>query len=99
MDTGKLIPVNTFCIHHNIETSFVDELSHFGLIEIVRVEQDSFIDEEHVHELERFLRLHQELDINLEGMDAISHLLHRLAEMQDQLTALRNKLRLYENPD
>jgi hypothetical protein len=99
METGNLIPVHNFCIHHNVEISFIDELSHFGLIEIVTIEEKPFIDVEKINELERLLRLHDELHINLEGMDAISHLLKRLTDMQDEIISLKNKLRLYEDPD
>lgn len=99
MQTEKLIPLHTFCVHHNIESSFINELQHFGLVEIITVEETSFIDEDQVNELEKFIRLHQELDINFEGMDAITHLLQKLREMQHEIIELKNRLRLYENPD
>ncbi|HMI79844.1 MAG TPA: chaperone modulator CbpM [Ferruginibacter sp.] len=97
METGKLIPLHSFCTHHHVESEFINELSHFGLIEIVTIEDNSFIDEEKLTELEKLVRLHQELDINLEGMDAITHLLQRLNEMQHEIRVLKNKLRLYED--
>ena len=99
MQAGDLIPLHTFCVHHNIEFSFVNELQQFGLIEITTLEETPFIDADQVNELEKFVRLHQELDINFEGMDAITHLLNRLREMQHEILLLKNKLRLYENPD
>ncbi len=99
METEKLIPLHSFCTHHNIELAFVNELHQFGLVEIITVEETTFIDEDHVNELEKFVRLHQELDINFEGMDAITHLLQKLREMQHEIVTLKNKLRLYENPD
>jgi hypothetical protein len=39
-----------------------------------------------------FMHLHQDLDINLEGIDAISHLLKRMHDMQRELNMLKNKL-------
>jgi chaperone modulatory protein CbpM len=99
MEKANLIPVNNFCTHHNIEISFIDELSHFGLVEIVTIEEKPFIDAERINELERLLRLHDELHINFEGMDAITHLLRRLSDMQEEITLLKNKLRLYEEPE
>jgi hypothetical protein len=47
-------------------------------------------------ELEKLVRLRYELDINLEGIDAIIHLLKKLQGMQDEIIILKNKLRLYE---
>jgi chaperone modulatory protein CbpM len=97
METVKLIPVNIFCTHHQVESSFVNELSQFGLVEIVTIGENAFIDEERLTDLEKLVRLHQELDINLEGMDAIVHLLQRLKDMQQEIRVLKNKLRLYED--
>ena len=42
------------------------------------------------------MRLHYELDINFEGMDAIINLLKKLQEAEEEMRRLKNKLRLYE---
>ena len=42
------------------------------------------------------MRLHYELDINMEGIDAISNLLLKIDNLQQELTAAKNKLRLFE---
>jgi DNA-binding transcriptional MerR regulator len=54
------------------------------------------VDAEHLPDVERILHLHQELDINLEGIDAILQLLKRLEKAEQEMAALRNRLRLYE---
>lgn len=92
----KLIPANEFCSHHHIELSFVQALQEYGLIEITTIEETSFIDEDQLEEIEKMVRLHYDLDINLEGLDAIRHLLEQMHSMQNEITALRNRLRLYE---
>jgi len=96
MDTAHLVPVNTFCIHHHVDLAFIDSLQRFGLIETVTVEEVSFIPEEKIIDLEKFVRLYHELEINLEGLDAISHLLERMKSMQDEIVGLRNRLSRYE---
>jgi hypothetical protein len=45
------------------------------------------------------MRMHYDLDINMEGIDVISHLLKRMNSLQDELRLTQNKLRLYENED
>jgi hypothetical protein len=45
------------------------------------------------------MRMHYDLDINMEGIDVISHLLKRIHNLQDELRITQNKLRLYENED
>ena len=86
-----------FCLHHNIESSFLYSLQEYGLIEIVSMEQGSFVDSNCLRELEKMVRLHYDLDINMEGIDAISHLLKKLETMQDEIAMLKNKLRVYES--
>jgi len=41
--------------------------------------------------------LHVDLDINIEGLDAISHLLQKVNALQNELVALRNRLQIYEH--
>ena len=99
MQTATLIPVNTFCTHHQIEVSFIHSLQQFGLIEIITVEETTFIPEDKIYELEQFVRLHRELDINLEGIDAITHLLQRLKKMQEDVLRLQNRLSRFETEE
>jgi chaperone modulatory protein CbpM len=37
------------------------------------------------------------LDINIEGIETITHMLNRINGMQDEIIGLRNRLRLYES--
>lgn len=96
MQTEYLIAVDEFCACHNIEISFIRSLQQNGLIEISTIEDSNFIDAEQLQQLERIIRFYYELDINLEGIETITHLLQRLSILQEENTALRNRLRLYE---
>ncbi|WP_411274149.1 chaperone modulator CbpM [Daejeonella sp.] len=95
----NLISTDEFCVHHNIEFSFIRNLCEFGLLETVKIEKTEFVTKDQLEKLERMLRLHRELDINLEGIDAIDHLLDRMHHLQSEIIALRNRLRLYEDID
>jgi len=91
MEQEDLIPVKDFCIHHNIEYSFIDSLQNSGLISVTSVRRSSFIHINEMHKLEKFVRLHYDLDINLEGIETINYLLERIEEMQQEIVKLRNK--------
>jgi len=97
MHTEEMIPVNEFCIHHNIESSFIYSLQESGLIEILAIEEDIFLPVNQLSQLEKLVRLYYEMDINLEGIETISYLLQRMNEMQQQIVQLSNKLNMYEN--
>lgn len=97
MSTEDFVAISDFCALHSIEVSFVKSLMEHGLIEITTIEQTQYIYKEQIKSLEKMIRLHYELDINLEGIDAISHLLERVDNLHHELMLLKNRLRLYEN--
>jgi len=97
MQTENLININEFCTNHNIEISFISSLQQTGLIEITTIEEMGFIDEGQLQQLEKFIRFYYELDINLEGIETINHLLKRINSLQDDIVTLKNRLRLYES--
>ena len=96
IQTENLIAFNEFCVNHNIEISFISSLQQTGLIEITNIEETEFINAGQLQQLEKFICFYYELDINLEGIETIHHLLGRINSMQDEIMALRNRLGLYE---
>ncbi len=99
METKDLILIEHFCANHNIEFSFIDSLNEFGLIEVIIHEEQRYLPQGQLKEVEKMMRMHYDLDINMEGIDVISHLLKRIHHLQDDLRIAQNKLRLYENED
>jgi hypothetical protein len=97
MHNEHLISAVEFCNNHNIEITFISSLNENGLIEIVEVEESTYIQESQLLQLERIVRFYYDLGINLEGIETINHLLNRLNNMQDEIIGLRNRLRLYES--
>ena len=97
MQTEEMIPANEFCLHHNIELSFIYSLKESGLIEISNVEEKIFVPVNQLSHLEKLVRLYYEMDINLEGIETITYLLQRMNEMQQQIGQLNNRLRIYED--
>lgn len=96
MKTDHLVPLDVYCTSNDIEISFISSLHEAGLVEITTIEEAGFFDSEQLQQLERYLRFYYELNINLEGIDAIKHLLNRVNTMHEEITALKNRLRLYE---
>lgn len=61
------------------------------------IEEKLFVPASQLNNLEKLVRLYYEMDINLEGIETITYLLKRMNDMQQQITLLTNRLRLYEN--
>jgi len=55
------------------------------------VHQDTLSD------IEKMIRIHRELDLNIEGIDVVFNLLQKVASLKSELNLVRNKLQLYEN--
>ena len=92
MEQKELIPAEDFCLHHKIEYSFISSLENSGLISVTSVKRSSYIHADDLHKLERFVRLHYDLDINIEGIETINYLLEKIENMQQELVQLRNKV-------
>ena len=90
MEKDELIPAEDFCIYHNIEYSFISSLEHSGLISVTSVEQSTYIPAEELQKLEKFVRLHYDLDINIAGIETINYLLERIEEMQRKILQLKS---------
>jgi len=97
MNKNPLISTRTICSHYNIEISFVDTLNKMGLIQIEIIEQNQFIHQDQIGNLEKIIRLHNELNVNLEGIDVVLNLLEKERELRNELNVLKSKLRLYES--
>ena len=96
MQSGYLIALDEFCASHKIKISFISSLQKSGLIEVITIKESGFIDAGQLQQLEKLVRFYYELDINLEGIETITHLLHRIKSLQEENLALKNKLRIYE---
>ena len=97
MQTKYLIAVDEFCVNHHIEVSFISSLQQTGLIEITTINESGFIDAVQLRLLEQFVNFYYELDINLEGIETITHLLKQIDDNQFEILQLNNRLRLYES--
>jgi hypothetical protein len=96
MEHLELIPVELFCSTTHVEASLIDSLEESGLVQITVVEHRRYIAVEQLPRAEKLVRLHDDLGINVEGIEAIEHLLERMQAMQVEMQHMRNKLRRYE---
>ncbi|GAK56245.1 hypothetical protein U27_03207 [Candidatus Vecturithrix granuli] len=99
MHTQHFIPVDEFCASHSIEMTFISALQETGLIDMTTIKETGCIPANQLPQLEKIVRFHYELDINLEGIETIMHLLQQIYDLQADMMALKNRLRLYEDQE
>ncbi len=96
METDQFIVLSDFCEVHNISSEFIVQLQEYGLIELIQLKNVPCLPSKELSKTEKIIRLHSELDINLEGIAVITQLLEEMQQMQKDIIFLRNKLRVYE---
>lgn len=96
MKQDNYIAITDFCNSHNVTSQFVMQLYDLGLVEIVHRQDLHYLPMKQLPKAEKIVRLYLDLDINLEGIEVITHLLDRMQDMQDKMVSLQNKLRRYE---
>ncbi len=93
MSVINKITIEEFCNHYRVETSFVHSLHTYGLIEFTSAaDGQHLIRYDQLAVLERYIHLHYDLEINIEGLDAVSHLLNQIHSLQAEVRQLRNEL-------
>lgn len=92
----NLIPIATLCAHYQVNDHFFNNLEANGLVEIQTVEEVSYVGQDAIYQIEKIIRIHHELEINLEGIDAVLNLLEKIDSLQNELIMAKNRLLLYE---
>jgi len=97
MNTSEFIPISEISTNYQIEVSFFNQLQDNGLIKITTYKQTPCIALDAIQDLEKMIRMHHELNINIQGIDIAFNLLQKVEKLQNELNSLKNKLRLYED--
>ena len=97
MKTENYISIQQFCLHYNVPTTFINALYEYELVEFIISKNEKFLKTTQLNEVEKMMRLHYDLNINIEGIDAIYNLLKQVESLQNELTLLNNKLSFYED--
>lgn len=88
----EFVSITQFCGSHSIAESFVLELQEYELVTLKIVDDHQLLHIEELPKLEKMVRLHLELNINIEGIGAVYHLLERTEQLQEEIQRLKNKL-------
>jgi len=86
------ISVEQCCSYYSIEVAFIRSLNEHGLIELTQQEEHYFIGFEQLADLEKYMHMHYDLEINMEGLETIAHLLNKVQALQTEVRTLRNAL-------
>lgn len=82
---------------YDVEDSFIDSLHNMGLIHVVVHEDERFIEYDELTNLEQFIRWYYDMDINVEGIDALQNMLSKVKQLQTEIEQLKYELSFYKS--
>lgn len=95
--SGKRLLYSECLKIYEVEESFIESLWSVGLIQVIEQDNNRFIEYDELSDLEQFIRWHYEMDINVEGIDALRHMLQRVSSLQSEIEQLRHELQFYKS--
>ena len=96
MNTENLVPITVLCTHYRVEMSFFSNLEEMGLLDLESIEEIQYVPSEKIGEVEKILRIQQDLNLNLEAIDVVFNLMDKVNGLQNELQAVTRRLRIYE---
>ena len=96
MNLEELVATEDLCTKYSVESTFIRSLNDSGLLEIITVEKTEYVHCDNISDFEKLRRMHYDLHINIEGLEAIENLLNQVKKLQKSNLQLRNRLNLYE---
>ncbi len=96
MEKEQLILLSHYCQQTRTSLEFIESLQEYGFIQVLLIEEHNYVHPQDIVEIERVNRLQEELGINLEGIDAINHMLQKVNQLEKELKITRDRLRIYE---
>lgn len=94
---NELIIISEYCVKSHTDRDFLFLLEESGLIEIHDVDGVPCLLVSQLGDLERYSHLYYDLSINIEGIDAIRHLLKRVEDLQHEVAHLRRQLNRFRD--
>lgn len=92
----QFITITEYCFNCDIEPEFIFSLEESGIITLTIQDTEKYIHEEQFREIDKYIHLYYDLHINIEGIDAIRHLLGKIDQMQNEISSLKSQLHLHQ---
>ncbi|BDW93552.1 chaperone modulator CbpM [Allomuricauda sp. XS_ASV26] len=92
MKKENFISIKTFCENHGVGESFIYSMYEYEILQVQQEKEAGMLHLDDLPLLEKMVRLHHDLDINPEGIQAVHHLLGQVESLQQEVALLKKKL-------
>lgn len=90
------IKVVDYCARGVVDNAFLMALRNEGVLRLIEIEEEYYIEEDLLTDVDMFCRWHYDLGVNIAGIDAMRHMLQKLLEMQNDINDLYSELRVFK---
>jgi chaperone modulatory protein CbpM len=90
MNKEEMISIAEFCKIYQIDLSLLNALNESGAIVLEHIEEELYLHYDHLNHLNKIICFYEELGINIEGIEAILHLLNQIEQLQNTIKHLNN---------
>ena len=97
MEKDQLIATEKFCVYYSVSKPFIESLISIGMVETVIVSEVSHLKISHLVQIEKMIRLHEDLGLTPEGIEIIHALLEKISVLNEEVMTLKNRVRFYES--
>ena len=95
MLNNEFVQAELFCNTYSINFALVESWQKMGLVHLIELENKQHIPLDQIQKLEQLLRLHLDLDIQLQDVDIVYNLIEKLKTLQSENLMLKQQLNLY----
>lgn len=86
---AKYYRIIDICESTQIETAFIQDLHHNGLIKITLIESQEMVDEYQLPQIERYANWYYDLELNIQGIEIVHDLLEKIEKLQHEVRLLK----------
>ena len=83
------IQIELFCEFHNVDAKLINSFIDMGFVDVLEQNEVTLIPESDVENLERCVRLTNDLGVNLAGLEVIHNMRSRMIELRRELAYLK----------
>ncbi len=95
MEKINIISAENFCARYDVPVSFIEAISDFDFIDTVFENEHLHIRNDQINLIEKLMRFHFDLNVNMEGIDVIMNLLEKINSMESEIRDLKKQLNIY----
>lgn len=96
MEKENYILLQDFCEVTKAKPEFLMQLFEHDLIQHITYNNTPAIHQKELPTIERMLRLHYDLNVNIEGLQIITHMREKMMLLQEEILLMKRKLKRFE---